>query len=361
MSQEQGLLREAALRIFRDHAPGGLAWPSELWRSLQQAGFDRALSGETGGGAALQWADAFSLLFVAGAHAAAVPLAEAMIGHWLLEQAGLPDQGLISIAPRLQPHAAQLTARPDGYRISGTLARVPWGRACAQVVTVFDGPAGPLIVLIDCQAAGVSIVQGSNLAGEPRDTLVLSDVAAHAVAPSPVDVAGLLEIVAVARSAQMAGAIERILSLAVDYAKLREQFGRPIGKFQAVAQNIAVLATQAVAARAATDAGAEAIDDWFGGANEPLCRIIACASAKIRAGEAAGHACAITHQVFGAIGFTQEHELHHYTKRLWSWREECGNEAYWAKLLGECVLASPVNVWRTIANSTAHADQKGRA
>ena len=165
----------------------------------------------------------------------------------------------------------------------------------------------------------------------------------------------------------MAGAIERSLALSVEYANLRVQFGRPIGKFQAVQQSIAVLATQAAAARAAAEAGSEAIDEWLAG-GESLTQSIAAASAKIRTGEAAGQACAISHQVFGAIGFTEEHELHRFTKRLWSWRDECGNEAFWSRALGERVLAGDAGqtLWRAVVpvatpTSGAAAEAAGAA
>ena len=57
----------------------------------------------------------------------------------------------------------------------------------------------------------------------------------------------------------------------------------------------------------------------------------------MRGGEAAGTGAAIAHQVHGAMGFTYEHSLHHATRRLWSWREEFGNEAVWAARLGRMV------------------------
>ncbi len=59
----------------------------------------------------------------------------------------------------------------------------------------------------------------------------------------------------------------------------------------------------------------------------------------MRVGEAAGNGAAIAHQVHGAMGFTYEHSLHQATRRLWSWREEFGNEAHWAELLGHMVAA----------------------
>ena len=66
---------------------------------------------------------------------------------------------------------------------------------------------------------------------------------------------------------------------------------------------------------------------------------LAIAAAKLRTGEAAGNGAAIAHQVHGAMGFTQEYPLHYATRRLWSWRDEFGNESYWAERLGAMLLA----------------------
>lgn len=338
------MLQEAALRIFADR-------PSDLWAVLRDAGFDRALLPESRGGAGLGWSDAFGLLEIAGEHAAAVPLAEAMIGHWLADRAGVEDSELPTVAVSSHSAPVRLSRTGDDWRVDGSLPRVPWGRRCTHVAFVADTGSVPQLIILDRDAPGVSLTQGHNLAAEPRDSLVLEGAQPRAVVPAPLDSGALLAMVAIARSAMMAGAIERTLSLAVDYANLRVQFGRSIGKFQAIQQNIALLATQAAAARAAAEAGSEAIDDWLAGVGPPLTRSIAALSAKIRTGEAAGQAAAIAHQVFGAIGFTEEHELHSFTKRLWSWRDECGNEAFWSLALGEHVLNSGPDqiLWRTMA------------
>ena len=131
---------------------------------------------------------------------------------------------------------------------------------------------------------------------------------------------------------QMVGALEAILDLAVAYANERVAFGRPIGKFQAVQQSLARLAGEVAAALAAagsaadTMATAEMSDDGA---------FLEVASAKIRVGEAAGEGAAIAHQVLGAIGFTREHVLHRYTRRLWAWRDDFGSESHWAVKLGQ--------------------------
>jgi acyl-CoA dehydrogenase len=127
----------------------------------------------------------------------------------------------------------------------------------------------------------------------------------------------------------------------VQYAGERVQFGRPIGRFQAVQQNLAVLAGQAAAATAAAEAAIEAAAQGLDA--------LAIAAAKIRAGEAAGIGAAIAHQVHGAIGFTQEHSLHHATRRLWSWRDEFGSEAFWSRKLGATVAAAGADrLWQSI-------------
>lgn len=344
MSEEtRDMLHEAALRIFADK-------PEDLWAVLQESGFDKALLPESKGGAGVSWADACGLLSLAGEHAAAVPLAEAMVGHWLMDHAGVEGASLPTIASSVLSEQIGVGVVRDGKRVDGTLRRVPWGEACTHVAFIVGSGTAAQLIVIARDAAGVSVTPGRNLAGEPRDTVVLEGVVPQAVVSAPFDARELLCLAAILRSALMAGAIERSLALAVEYANLRVQFGRPIGKFQAVQQNIAFLATQAAAARAAAEAGSEAIDEWLDGAGEPLTQSIAAASAKIRTGEAAGQACAIAHQVFGAIGFTEEHELHHFTKRLWSWRDEYGNEAFWSRELGERILAdaSGQSLWRAV-------------
>ena len=141
---------------------------------------------------------------------------------------------------------------------------------------------------------------------------------------------------ATVRSLQIAGALEAILAMSVAYANERVAFERKIGKFQAVQQNLARLAGETAAALAAagsaadTIAHADAFDDTV---------MLEAAAAKIRAGEAAAEGAAIAHQVFGAIGFTNEHVLHRFTLRMLAWRDDFGNESHWAAALGGMIAA----------------------
>lgn len=139
------------------------------------------------------------------------------------------------------------------------------------------------------------------------------------------------EDVALALVAQMGGALERCLEMSIDHANTRVQFGKPLGKQQAVQQNLAILAEEAAAVAVAAQAASRARD--LGEAAFE----IACA--KLRANQAAGRGAAIAHQVHGAIGFTQEYPLHRFTRALMLWRSQAGNDAYWAGRVGAMASA----------------------
>ena len=72
--------------------------------------------------------------------------------------------------------------------------------------------------------------------------------------------------------------------------------------------------------------------------------------AKVTAGEAAAKGAAIAHQVLAAMGITEEHSLHHLTRRLWSWREEGGTERFWSARLGALVQGTQGPLWTFITD-----------
>src|SRR5690606_26081400 len=124
-----------------------------------------------------------------------------------------------------------------------------------------------------------------------------------------------------------AGALGYLSSQSVAYANERTQFGKPIGKFQAIQQQLAVLSTQAAACGVITDYACAQVEKRGADAAFEI------AAAKIRVDDASGIATSIAHQVHGAIGFTYEHSLHFATRRLWAWRAEFGAGSEWAKQL----------------------------
>ena len=202
--------------------------------------------------------------------------------------------------------------------------------------------------LVDRQAC--ALVERQNLAGEPADDVAFDDVLPIRSAPAPagLDEMSVFAFGAAVRSAQMAGAMQKILDQSVQYSLERVQFGRPIARFQAIQHGLAQLAGEVAAAGAAADAAAEAIARTSGLGDGALADV---AAAKARGGEAATVGGAIAHQTHGAMGFTYEHTLHHATRRLWSWRDEFGGEAYWAIQLGRMVAKKGADsLWPFIAD-----------
>ncbi|HEY0440956.1 MAG TPA: acyl-CoA dehydrogenase family protein [Xanthobacteraceae bacterium] len=312
-------------------------WAADAWAALEQAGLPLALVPEEAGGVGLSPAVAAQVMRRTGYHALPVPLPETMIANALwVEAGGDPIEGPTTLAPDCG--SARLTRSGSGWVLSGTLPRVPWGAAAQHVLLTAAGDLGEgHLVLLPHGAHAVRTRR--NLANEPRDSLDLSGVvlADQQVRPLPSSVAaagedGLMLFGAYIRAQQMAGAMERCLDFALAYANERKQFGRPIGRFQAIQHMLAEAAGHSAAAGAAAQVAARA----YGGPHFPF----AAAIAKARAGEAAGRVAEICHQVHGAMGFTHEHPLHFFTRRLWAWRDEYGREAHWQAKIGNAVCAA---------------------
>jgi acyl-CoA dehydrogenase len=327
-------LQELAESVFGDAASSDTGFDAGLWRTLEETGLARLTLPAGAGGSEGTLEDAAVVLMAAGAHAARVPLVETdLLGGWLLHAAGMPapDGPLTTVAGSLSV---------DGTTVRGLLSRVPWARAAAGIVVL----SGDRVVLLD--PSTVTIADGTNLAEEPRDTVTV-DGGAVAVSAAPDGAAGELRLRgALGRALLLAGAARGALAATVRYAGERVQFGRPIGRFQAVQQQLALAAGEVAAASAAASAAARVATD--AGLTAPSTRV-AVAAAKSRTGEAAGAVARIAHQVHGAIGFTREHDLRLWTTRLWAWREEDGSDAEWNAELGATVLAAgPAGVWPLI-------------
>ena len=333
------IIVDTATKIFADlcepatiNAAEEGKWPQEFWDALEESGLTLTWVPDTLGGAGAEIIDGFAVLRVAGRFSAPVPLAETLLAGWLLAQAGIEaPAGPMTIAPVYEDGHIELT----DHALRGRARHIPFARSARHIAVLAYQAGAPCVALV--AADGLAISPGTSLAGEPRDTVSFDGAAAVAVGPAPgVGVLDLVQLGAVARAQQMAGALEHILDQSVQWSLDRVQFGRPIAKFQAVQHNRAPLAGEVAAAGAAADSAAEAIAR-HGVGNELVAAEVAIA--KLRVGEAAGNGAAIAHQVHGAMGFTYEHSLHHATRRLWAWREEFGNETHWATQLGHMVAA----------------------
>jgi acyl-CoA dehydrogenase len=338
------LFAEQVLKAHRERAEHG-ELDAGLWQQVVDGGFPLLLASEAAGGFGQSWLAAYPLLRGLGYWQVPLPLAETMVAGLLASIAGfeLPTGPTTLIE---QGRGNALTV--DGNRISGTAHAVPWARhADAALVSLADGRLAWLPIR---GAAGVQVQPHANVAGLPSDTLVLHNAQLSAAAANPLTLAQpVWTLGAVARSIMLVGALESAVEQAVRYAGERVQFGKPIGKNQAIQQNLALMAGDVAAARtAALVAAADAPDSV---ARSTAATHFSTAVAKVRAGEAATRGTGIAHQVHGAIGFTHEHALHFATKRLWAWREEFGTDAHWAAELGRAAIrARAAGFWPGITH-----------
>jgi acyl-CoA dehydrogenase len=349
---DDNIIIDATTRIFQDLCdPQTItnaaddSWKAPLWNALEESGLTQAWTPDELGGAGATIVDGFDVLRVSGEFAVPVPLAETLLAGWLLSRAGMiVPQGAMTIAPA---RAGEQVELGDDGMLSGSARDVPFANEADKIALLARRGGAPVVALVD--RAACAVAEGSSLAGEARSRIGFDGVVPEEVS-EPVEGLeedALMQMGAAVRTSQMAGALQAILDISVEYSKERVAFERPIGKFQAVQHNLARLGGETAAAIAAagslsdTIGRADAFDDQV---------FLEVASAKIRVGEAAGEGAAIAHQAHGAIGFTAEHILHRFTTRLWSWRDDFGSESVWAVRLGEMVASRGADeLWPMVA------------
>ena len=309
------LILDTAEKIFSDHCDKSLLdraeqgeFPSNLWQQIADNGFNQLGGLESG----TSDQDMYAFVLQCGRFAVPLPIAETMlVNRWTGPGPGLYSIGIIE---------------------QGEIRDVPWGRRAEKVV----GIARDSLEIFVVEQPSV-LAEGVNLAGEPRDTIALpADATVLSVDADP------YAQLAISRANLMAGSLQALLDLGILFATERVQFGRAISKFQAIQHSLAVVAAEVAAARRAADAAVDAL-----GTERLLFEV---AASKARVGEAVTVAAEQVHQIHGAMGFTHEHRLHHFSRRAWAWRDEYGNEFYWQGVLGAHLASIGADqVWRFIA------------
>ena len=314
MSENRTLLTDMAAGLFAELAGADFA---TVWPRLTEAGFATLLVPEEKGGFGGDWGDLFAVLRLAGQHALAAPLGETIVAHKLLAEAGIePPEGAIALLDR-------------GY--------ASFGRDCAGVLA--EGEGGLKLY----PRTAIALTEGTSPDGNPRDKVAFTGEPTAVFASN----ADLRAKGAFVRVAQATGALEAGFQLAIDHVNTRVQFGKPLAKFQAVQQALAEASSEIAAVGASAQAAAAAFDAGDAG--------FEIAAAKLRTNRAIEIAVPILHRVHGAIGFTIEYPLNRYTRRLMGWRSEFGNDAFWARTLGErTAKLGGVGLWREI---TARGDR----
>lgn len=305
-----------------------------LWQSLVAMGIPLAMCSESTGGAEMSWRDMEQTLRLCGRYAAPIPLGESVIASGLLDRAGIavPDGPMTFSAERFELDAQG--------RVHGVDQQLSWSPAVRHVVLLAGTVEQPSLCLVSIDSERATATPTYDRM--PAGALKLNGEPVTLSRSVPwLKGADLRPYLAALRAIQMAGAMEQVLDLCLEYAGTRIQFGKTLGKFQAIQQYVAELAEHTAAAQVAGLYAARQIDAdraEYG-----------AAIAKSLTGRAATRMTEIAHQIFGAIGVTDEHSLHYFTRRLWQWRAEGGSEHYWAEYLGRNTLAAEgATLWQRV-------------
>jgi len=316
----------------------------DAWALMHELGWSGVGLAEERGGSGGTLGDLSELTEALGRHTTSVPLAETALAARCLVAAGRQTPNGVATVVLSNPGSLiTLSRTSEGMKLAGKVTRVPWA-ALADVLVVYavDVDGADVAVVVPAGAPGLSCIPGRNLAGEPRDTVTLDavDVSANMLlsgAPDPLAVRALGGLL---RATSIVGALENAMDHTVAHVTVREQFGRPLLRFQAVSQSLARMASEMASARTAT---AAAVDAWQG--REDAIELVAVA--RVVTAAAATELARTAHQLHGAMGVTREHPLHLATRRLWSWRDEWGTEQEWGELLGQRLLArGSGGIWR---------------
>jgi len=343
MNEDQILIVDTSARILMDHcgkkivdASENGTWAAELWQAFEDSGLTLAGIPDNLNGSGGQFSDSLLIMREAAKYAAPIPLAETFIASTLLSEVEVP----VPLGPiGVSTGSLHFIEDEKSIHVSGCADAMVFGGDCAYWLLVNSEQ----ICLIPRQTSSdmVNIETSVNLAGEPQIKVLFNkNVSDAKLYTFPNAEERLLQLGSITRVQMMSGAMTSMLSLSVEYALERKQFGRPIAQFQAIQQQLAVLAGEVAAAQRAADSLLE----------DP--GLLNIAIAKSRVGDAVVAVSEIAHQVHGAMGYTREHALNLRSRRLWVWRDEYGAEAYWQARLGaDLCMSGADELWSRICET----------
>lgn len=286
----------------------------EGWQQLHEAGFLDLLLPAEQGGSALPISSLGPVLQTTGAHTLGLPFMSTVLGRWWLNQ----NNALEKVEASHRIGFARVQSISTDRLIvneSDTIGEVDWVLADAPTTQdkgILKGLLFPFTAIKQGECAIKDVQEISNDSSNPS----------------------IEEIAALGYSALLVSAGQRSIEMTLDYARQRKQFGRSIGRFQAIQAQLSEAAEQFFAMDMATRLA-------FAGWENTASRSSRVATAKLVSSEAALKIATVAHAVHGAIGITQEYELHFFTSLLYQCRRAFGAENYWAHRLGAQVLEAP--------------------
>ena len=349
-SEEQEMLRSSARDFLAKEAPmtyvrkmmdDERGFTEELWRKMAELGWMGLILPEKHGGSGLDFVDMVVVLEEMGRVVLPGPFFSTVIlagvaliegGSAAQQAAYLPkiaDGSLKATLAQLEPsgrwdaQGIQLTATPrgGGFTLDGTKLFVPDANVADLLVVAARAPGstgadGVSLFLVDAKTPGIGVTMLKTMdqtrkLGEVTFTGVT--VGADALLGTAGGGWALLDRVVdrgkVGLAAEMCGGAQKVLEMSVEYAKVREQFGKPIGSFQAIQHKCANMLVEVESSKSITYYAAWAV------ANDVPEAPLAAAMAKAYTSDAYRHTAGEGIQIHGGIGFTWEHDMHIYFKR----------------------------------------------
>ncbi|BAN27614.1 acyl-CoA dehydrogenase (plasmid) [Caballeronia insecticola] len=329
------MFTEAIEAILRDRATseavraienGGSA--ASIWNAVEEAGFLELLTPESAGGAGLPLSSIEPIFTAFGRYAVPVPLAQSIAARALLRDSGVTaPAGMTTLA-------GSCLRRADG---SLKAPQVPFGMICDNVLANVDGA----LLLLDATQAER---EPDGVHGSSCGTLRWRSGAVPVALGS--NGAEVLLFSAAIHAAAIAGAMDRVFAMTLQYCNDRSQFGKSIGKFQAVQHQLSVMAEHVASAGMASALA-------FSGTGAVPERL-ATAIGKARTSMAVPLIAATAHALHGAIGVTAEYDLQLYTRRMHEWRIADGSEIFWNGVVGSAVLAQEHGTIVDFARTAPH-------
>ncbi len=346
LNEEQNMLKESAHKFLAEECPSDFVrrmaadekgFTQEIWRKMAELGWMGLMIPETYGGSDMSFLDLTVLLPEMGYFCLPGPYFSSVVlgGLTLMESAS--DEQKREILPAVaegnriltvawleedcvySPTAIRLAAELQNkrYVLSGAKLFVPDAHVADNIVCAArtgKSPSDISLFLVDAKSPGVTITPLDTLAADKQCEVVFDRVALPEESLlGEINTGGrslekVLLMAAVAKSAEAVGGAQKVLEMAVEYAKVRVQFGRPVGVFQAVQHHCANMLTYADTIKYMTYEAA-----WRIASGLPF--EIEAAMCKAWVSESYRKLVALGHQVMGGIGFMEEHDLHLYFKR----------------------------------------------
>ena len=211
------------------------------------------------------------------------------------------------------------------YIINGTKLFVPDAHIAQYVICVARAAnGGSTLFLVDTRSSGVTLTPLLTIAGDKQSEIIFDNVKVPSghilgeIGSGWTYIEKVWPKIVVARCAEMVGGAQQVLDMTVQYAKERHQFGRPIGSFQAIQHYLADMLTEVEGCRHLTYQAA-----WLVSEDLPCKKEVAIA--KSWCSDAFKKVTSVAHQVHGAIGFTEEHDLYLYYKHAKAWELMLGD------------------------------------